>query len=96
MSDKATSENRRNTEHARRRDEVRSWTWRQAARSSLVVVLGASLALTNVAAGCPGDPPVPPVDVPVLATTAAVGTLPGSTGVSRPIIVGRCGSAKAG
>jgi YD repeat-containing protein len=54
---------------------------RPTARTLFAALAALALALTNVAAGCPGDPP-PPIDLPVLATTAAVGSLPGSTSVS--------------
>ena len=54
---------------------------RPTARTLFAALAALALALTNVAAGCPGDPP-PPIELPVLATTAAVGSLPGSTSVS--------------
>jgi hypothetical protein len=53
---------------------------RPTARTLFAALAALALSLTNVAAGCPGDPP--PIDLPVLATTAAVGSLPGSTAVS--------------
>lgn len=51
------------------------------ARVAFCFLFAIAIALPNMAAGCPGDGP-PPIDLPELATTAAVGTLAGSSAVS--------------
>ena len=52
----------------------------QRVRHWAAALFGALLCSSNLGAGCPGEPP--PLDLPGLATTTAVGTFSGSTSVS--------------